>query len=247
MERFNENSLVIVKELVPESHPEFKMWECILRAGSHWEPELFPLSDRMQMFYFLNTTGYAATAKKAWMISEDSLFIPNYDKEDFWLEAGENDLRFVWFQGKMNDYDQKEFIDYHIILPTLKTKEKSFSFTEYYTGGAGSSIISRRLVLDTAFGRWFVGIDEGEGVQAFVSSHVLPHFHQWNYPLPGSDILYTLDGKEYRAAEGDAYYIPKAAESSAKPVNGGKIRYLWIKFASDGFPVGRDGYPGSEE
>ncbi len=246
MERFNENSL-LVKELARDSHPEFKIYECVLKAGSHWEPALFPLSDRMQMFYFLNATGYAATSKKAWMISEDSLFIPNYDKEAFWIEAGENDLKFVWFQGQMNAYDQKEYIDYHIILPTLKTKEKSFLFTEYYTGGAGSSIESRRLVLDTAFGRWFVGIDEGEGDGAFVAPHTLPNFQQWNYILPGSEIACTVDGKAYTVHEGDVCFIPKAVESSAKAVNGGKIRYLWIKFASEGFPVGRDGYPGSEE
>ena len=243
-ERFVENSLSR-KELVPGSHSEFRMYECTLKAGSRYEPELYPLADRMQMFFFLNETGYVATGKRAWNITAESLFVPNYDKEAFWIEAGEKDLKFVHFTGVMNDYDQKEYIDYHIIVPNMRPKDKAFRFTEYFTGGMGSTIENRRLVLDTAFGRWFVGIADGEGEDAFVGEHINDNFQQWNYLLPGTDMEYSIDGEQKHGIAGEAVFIPKGKAYSAKPKNGG-IHYLWIKFASEGFPVGKDGYPGSE-
>lgn len=245
-ERFDENSLRR-EVLVPGSHTEFTMEKCTLKAGSRWEPERFPLSDRMQMFFFLNETGYAATQNQAWMIRQYSLFTPNYDKEAFWIEAGKQDLSFIRFTGVMNAYDQKEYIDYHIIVPCLREKAGAFAFTEYYTGGMGSTLVSRRLVLDTAFGRWFVGLVDGDGEDAFIGEHSLEHLHQWYYLLPGTEICYTVDGAEYAGHTGDAFHVPKGAAFSARPVNGGGLHALWIKFASEGFPVGRDGYPGSEE
>lgn len=234
------------RELAAGSHPELKLYECTLKAGCRYEPELFDLTDRMQMFFFVNATGYVATKMRAWNIEEQGIFIPNYKKEKFWIEAGEHDLTFVQIIGVMNAYDQKEYIDYHIILPNMRGKSQCFRFTEYYTGKLGSTIESRRLVLDTAFGRWFVGMNDGEGEEAFVGEHVLEHFQQWNYVLPGSDFKLTVDGIESEAKAGEAYFIPKGSVQSAKPNPGGGIHYLWIKFASEGFPVGRDGYPGSE-
>ncbi len=234
------------RELTPGSHPEFVWYECTLKAGHRYEPQLFGLTDRMQMFFFLNPTGYAATKNRAWNIEEPCIFIPNFDKESFWIEAGKEDLKFVHWIGVMNAYDQKEYIDYHIILPNMRKRSEGFRFTEYYTGGAGSSIESRRLVLDTAFGRWFAGINDGEGESAFVKEHCEDNFQQWNYVLPESDFTYTIDGSEYNAGNGDAFFVPKGTPFGAKAAPGKGIHYIWIKFASEGFPVGRDGYPGSE-
>ena len=235
------------REMAAGTHPDLKLYECVLKAGSRYEPELYGLKDRMQMFFFVNATGYVATKNRAWNIDEQGIFIPNYDKEAFWIEAGKEDLVFVHIVGVMNAYDEKEFIDYHIILPNMRRRSECFRFTEYYTGKIGSLIESRRLVLDTAFGRWFVGMDDGEGEEAFVGKHANEHLHQWNYVLPGSHFKYIVDGKEGEAKSGDVIFIPKVAVNSARPVGGRGIHYLWIKFASEGFPVGRDGYPGSEE
>ena len=234
-------------ELAAGSHPDLTLYECTLKAGCRYEPELLGLDDRMQMFFFVNATGYVATKNRAWNIKEQAIFIPNYKKEKFWIEAGEKDLKFVHIIGVMNAYDEKEYIDYHIILPNMRGKSECFRFTEYYTGKLGSTIESRRLVLDTAFGRWFVGMNDGEGQSAFVGEHTQEHLQQWNYVLPGSHFKYPVNGEEHEAKDGDVIFVPKGASFSAKPVGEAGIHYLWIKFASEGFPVGRDGYPGSEE
>lgn len=235
-----------VREMAKDSHSEFQIYECELKAGSRLEPELLAQTDRMQMFFFLNTTGYVATKKRAWNIEAESLFTPNFNKEPFFIEAGEKDLKFVWFKGVMNSYDEKEYVDYHIILPCMRQKLEGFRYTESFTGKAGSSIETRRLVLDTAFGRWYVGMAEGCGSDAFVAPHTQEHLQQWNYCLPESKFTYMIDGVEHEAEAGDTLFIPKGSEFSAKAHDDGAIRYLWIKFASEGFPVGRDGYPGSE-
>ena len=247
MTEFRNTEGLIRKELAEGTHPDLTLYECTLKAGCRYTPELFGLDDRMQMFFFVNATGYVATKKKAWNIEEQGIFIPNYKKDEFWIEAGEDDLIFVHIVGVMNAYDEKEFIDYHIILPNMRGKSQCFRFTESHTGNSGSTIESRRLVLDTAFGRWFVGMNDGVGAEAFVGDHSHEHLQQWNYVLPESDFKYTVNGVEKEAKAGDAYFIPKGILHSAKAEDGKGIHYLWIKFASEGFPVGRDGYPGSEE
>ncbi len=240
------NEGLIRRELSAGTHPEIALYECTLKAGCRYEPELLDLEDRMQMFFFVNTTGYVATKNRAWNIEEQGIFIPNYKKEAFWIEAGAEELKFIHVIGVMNAYDQKEYIDYHIVLPTMRGKSQSFKFTEYYTGKLGSTLESRRLVLDTAFGRWFVGMNDGEGQNAFVGKNTQAHLQQWYYVLPNSHFKYTIDDIESEARSGDIIFVPKGASFSARPVDDGGIHCFWVKFASDGFPVGRDGYPGSE-
>ena len=75
------------REMAAGTHPELQLYECTLRAGSRYEPELYGLEEKMQMFFFVNATGYVATKDKAWNIKEQGIFIPNYKKEPFWIEA----------------------------------------------------------------------------------------------------------------------------------------------------------------
>lgn len=44
--------------LAEGSHPDLALYECTLKAGCRYEPELLGLDDRMQMFFFVNATGY---------------------------------------------------------------------------------------------------------------------------------------------------------------------------------------------
>ena len=52
-------------ELAAGSHPDLTLYECTLKAGCRYEPELLGLDDRMQMFFFVNATGYVATKNRA--------------------------------------------------------------------------------------------------------------------------------------------------------------------------------------
>ena len=232
--------------LLAESNKDVKIYRCILEAGCRLDPELFALDDRLQMFFFIQPTGYVATKNKAWNITEQAAFVPNFNKEVFWFEAGESDLEFIHICGQMNEWDVENYIDYHIITPRFKKVSEGMSYREYHSGNAGSGIESRFLVEDTACGRWNLGIQSGIGPD-FVGNHSHDELDQWTYVLPGSEFSYFVDGQKFSAKEGDLIYIPKGMVHSIQAEIGKGIHYLWLKLATDGFSIGRDGYPGSEK
>lgn len=231
--------------MLENAHEEVRLYKCTLKAGCGYEPELYGLEDRVQMFFFINPSGYVATKTRAWNITEQAAFIPNFKKERFWIEAGEEDLEFIHLVGNMNDWDVENYIDYHIITPRFKKVSEGMSYREYHSGNAGSRIESRLLVEDTACGRWCMGIQNGTAPD-FIGSHCHEELDQWSYVLPGSDFTYTVDGKAFKAEAGDLVYIPRGVCHSIEAEDGKGIRYVWIKLATDGFSTGRDGYPGSE-
>ena len=58
------------REIAAGTHPELELYECTLEAGCKFEPELYGLEEKMQMFFFVNATGYVATKNRAWNIEE---------------------------------------------------------------------------------------------------------------------------------------------------------------------------------
>jgi len=227
------------------SHTDAKIYRCTLKAGECWEPSIYTIDNKIQMFFFINCSGYVATKNRAWNITEQAVFVPNFDKERFWIEAGEKNLEFLHLVGTMNAYDVENYIDYHIITPRFKTYSEGVQYTESFTGNAGSKIKSCFLVEDTACGRWSMGMNKGNG-PVFVGEHSHEELQQWSYILPGSDFHFTADGKEFELHEGDLVFIPKGVLHSARAETGKDLNYVWIKLASEGFSIGRDGYPGTE-
>lgn len=219
---------------------------CTLKAGALWQMDTYAMNDRAQIFFFLNESGYVVTDSKAWNIGANSMFVPNFDRENAAVKAVGRDLEMLRFACNMTEYDARLYVWYHMILPRYIGYDKAFSYVESFTGLAGSAVRTANLIVETAFGRWSFGMDYGVGGKEFASEHVLPEFDQWVCALPGADFVYVVDGKRIPMKENDTLFIRMGSRQEILPADEGKVRYLWVKCATNGWSDGRDGDIGSE-
>ena len=229
--------------LMPEANDEAKLYRCILKAGCRWEPKLYSFNDKMQMFFFITPSGYVATETQVHNIDERGIFVPNFDKEKFYIKAGREDLHILHIEANMNDYDRETMTNFGIKLPRFKLYSQCVPYTEGFTGDAGSNVSSRLLMEGRACGRWSMGWNDGVG-PTFIGQHIHQYLEQWYYVLPDASFTYTAGGEEIKMEEGDLSYTPQKNYHGSKSGDGEKIDYIWLELATDGYPVGPDGFPG---
>ena len=217
-----------------------------LQKGAVWKIPTYSMRDQAQIFFFLQAGGYIVTDSKGWNIEANSMFIPDFDKEEVLIKATGQNLELIRFTFNMSPYDVDLYIWYHMILPRYVTYDRAFSYVEEHTGLAGSGICTSNLVVETAFGRWAFGMDYGTGGQEFVCEHSYPEFDQWMCALPGARFICSVNGATRQMQENDVLFVPMGAKQEIPPADTGKIRYLWLRCATKGWSKGRDGDIGSE-
>lgn len=228
--------------LMPEANEEAKLFECTLKAGCVWEPPLFPFRKKIQMFFFTNQTGFVRTETQSWNI-EQGVFVPDYDRETVVLHAGAQDLHFLHIVGDLNDYDRETMANWCIKLPRFRNFDQCVQYTEGFTGDAGSNVTSRLLVEGRACGRWSMGWNEGMG-PTFIGEHVHKHLVQWYYVLPDGSFTYIAGGDEQDLGPGSLSYTEANTPHGSRSAEGKRINYIWLELATNGYPVGPDGFPG---
>jgi len=232
--------------MMADSNEEAKLYQCILKAGSSWSPELFPRKSgtgKIQFFFFISGSGFITSETESWQITEQAVFAPNFDKEKFTLHAGKEDLHFLHITGVLNDYDISTMDTWCIKLPRFRTYDQCVQYTEGFTGDAGSSVKSRLLIEGRGCGRWSMGWNDGEG-PSFIGQHIHPFLEQWYYVLPGGSFTYQAANLEVPMEEGDLSYTEQNTYHGSETVANRKINYIWLELATNGYPVGRDQLPG---
>lgn len=238
---FDENGLSH-EPMMADANPEARLYECVLRAGATWEPELFGFREKIQMFFFTGGDGYIEAEAQVWNI-EQGVFVPDYDRERIVIRAGDEDVHFLHIIGDLNDYDRKTMARWCIKLPRFRNFEQCVQYTEGFTGDAGSNVTSRLLIEGRAFGRWSMGWNHGEG-PTFIGEHIHKHLVQWYYVLPDGFFTYIAGGKKEDMEPGSLSYTEaNTYHGSMSPV-GKRINYIWLELATNGYPEGPDGFPG---
>ena len=228
--------------LLPDANQEAKLYACSLKAGCTWQPPLFRRGEAVQMFFFLNPTGFVHTETQSWNI-EQGVFVPDYDAQAFTIHAGAQELRFLHITGALDDYDRASMAEWCIQLPRFRNFQQCVQYTEGFTGDAGSNVTSRLLIEGRAFGRWSMGWNHGTG-PTFIGEHVHKHLVQWYYVLPGGSFTYTAGGESFEMEEGSLSYTPVNTPHGSVSPAGKAINYIWLELAPKGYPVGPDGLPG---
>lgn len=232
--------------MMSDANDEAKLYQCILKAGYKWTPELFKKESgtgKIQMFFFISGAGYIAAETESWQISEQGVFVPNFDQEHFCIYAGQKDLHFVHITGVLNDYDIRTMHDWCIKLPRFRTYDQCTQYTEGFTGDAGSNVKSRLLIEGRGCGRWSMGWNDGIG-PSFIGQHVHPFLEQWYYVLPGGSFTYLADGINTPMEEGDLSYTEQNTYHGSETAEGRTINYFWLELATNGYPEGPDKLPG---
>lgn len=228
--------------MMEDANAEAKLYECVLKAGRTWQPELFGFREKVQMFFFTNETGFIVSDTQSWKI-EQGVFVPDYDRETIVIHSGKEDLHFLHIIGNLNDYDRAAMERWCIKLPRFRNFEQCIQYTEGFTGDAGSNVTSRLLIEGRGFGRWSMGWNHGEG-PTFIGEHIHKFLVQWYYVLPDGFFTYVAGGVEEDMGPGSLSYTEANTPHGSKSPKGKKINYVWLELAEDGYPVGPDGFPG---
>ena len=219
--------------MIPGATEEVKIFKCILRAGMKWDPPKFAYGEKVQWFFFLNPSGYVTTPAVAHNIEDKAIFIPDFDRESFCIQAGEEDLEFLHIEGQMNKIDVAMRGDCHIVLPRFRLLKESWRYTEGFTGNAGSNVKSHMVIEHEYFGRYSMGWNCGKG-PTFIGEHVHNDLEQWYYMLDDSEFTYIADG-EFEVHGGDMTHTAMGTSHGSRSKEGQNINYIWIELATNGY------------
>ncbi len=221
-----------------EDSDDVQMYRCTLKAGSTWAPPLYSVREYFQFFFFLNKTGYVATAERAYNVDDYAMFIPEFDRDQFVLHAGKRDLEFIHILGEINHVDRRKMKASRFTLPRFVRMCDAWNYTEDFNEQAGSSNVSYSLNNGRRLGRYTVGGNRAFGPD-FVGRHMHPTLTQWYLMLEGSDFTYLAGEETIPVKAGDVTFTPMGTTHGSRCEAGEQIYYFWfeVNHAWDDDPV----------
>lgn len=209
-------------EMLPGMVEGVHTYKCQIKAGDVVEMEVF--SDITQLIYFTEGEGYVTTAKKAFNITEPSLFIPNMDKESNMLHAV-TDMEFLQLTCEMLPADHEQWEHWHIALPRFCPISGCIEYVE----GFRPEDIHAYSILDTHFiTRMTMGAIIGQGPNK-AEPHSHNNLYQWYYGMKGTKFIYRAADEEIELSHGDWAFIPINIEHSIEIKEGEQVNYVWFE------------------
>jgi mannose-6-phosphate isomerase-like protein (cupin superfamily) len=204
------------------THPDVSTFKCAMKAGTKFEPKLY--KDKSQLFIFSKGTGYIGTPTRAFNITEVALFVPFFDNEKVFFQAG-TDLEYVEIIVNLGKAEMDRLNYARFTLPRFKLMSECDTYFECFKG---KDVISRTLIQFRRLARVSMGFVKGPG-----PDHVGEHSHedlmQWYYLLDGAKFIYTAGGESVECEEGDWIGIPKQTPHAIDAPQGGCINYIWFE------------------
>ena len=216
------------QRILAETSPDIDLVMGALQAGCTWDPEIFSEEDKMQIFVFTGGCGIVRSGNRIFSIDEQSVFIPDFDREEVQICAGEEELRFIHIVGPMIDVDRRQMKHCHYILPRFVRFSESIRYTERFTQESGAKVWQHSVIAGRHLGRYTMGWVIGEGPD-FVGQHVHPSLEQWYFMLDGADFIYHAGDKAIPVKEGDVSFTPHGTYHGSECTEDGFINYLWFE------------------
>lgn len=209
--------------------------KCALKAGAVWAPPLYAMEERQQLFLFSKGAGYITTPRRAFNITEVSVFVPEFDSESFEIHAASDSpgpLEFLHIETLMSDYDKKCMREARMTLPRFRGLSECWTYEENFKGPGTKSLM---LIEHRNLGRVSMGATLGRG-PSFVGEHIHNELEQWYYALPGSSFTYFAGDEEVRLNGGDLSYTRHGSKHGSKTADGERFDYVWFELCENGYP-----------
>ena len=94
-----------------------------LQPGAELSPALYSKTEHNQVFLITAGKGYIATPRRVFNITEVSVFVPDFDKEQFTFHCAADAkecMEIVHFVTELNDYDKTCLKEAHLTLPRFR-------------------------------------------------------------------------------------------------------------------------------
>ena len=219
---FDENGFSC-REVLQNTHKLVRPFRCTLKAGCSVSPAL--TADSMQMYCFIQGSGYVAGIDCAYNIKELSFYVPNFDNEAFTIRASsKEDLEYVVFDVKMLESDKIAFEDTHSILPFFKSLSQCEPYTQTCKGPDTKSYM---VVHYGDMARMLCGVCISIGGGTKEAGH--PEVDQWNVTLPGSDFTFYVENEEVHHEALEVSFVKGGLDHGLIAKPGKKVAYIWFE------------------
>ena len=215
-------------EILENTCPGIKIYKCILKAGRSYRPEVYGKNDKMQLLFFTGKSGIVKSGTKIYDIDDQAVFIPDFDKEQVEITAGDTDLSFIKIIGTMTEVDHRQMAQCQYVLPRFVRLKESIEYTERFTQESGSKVVSHSIIAGRHLGRYTMGWNIGAGPD-FVGQHTHPTLEQWYFMIDGAAFTYVADGKKIPVKEGDVTFTPHGTSHGSECKSDGYINYVWFE------------------
>ena len=108
-----------------------------LQPGAELSPALYSKTEHNQVFLITAGKGYIATPRRVFNITEVSVFVPDFDKEQFTFHCAADAkecMEIVHFVTELNDYDKTCLKEAHLTLPRFRGVSQAWHYKEDFTG-----------------------------------------------------------------------------------------------------------------
>ncbi len=206
-----------------------------LLPGAEWRPQIYKLTEHNQVFLFTSGRGYIQTPRQIFNIKEVSVFVPEFDVEEFVIKNvadAKVTLEIVHIVTEVNDYDKTCLVESRMVLPRFRGVSEAWQYKEDFTG---ADIVQKMMLEHRNLGRLSMGANFGEGPN-YIGQHIHKELQQWYIMLPGASFTYTAADETIHVGEGDITYTKSGSLHGSECKEGEKFAYIWFELCTDGYP-----------
>jgi len=206
-----------------------------LQPDADFTTNIYSKQQNNQVFLFTSGKGYIVTPRQVFNITEVSVFVPDFDKEQFTIHCAADarePLELVHIVTELNDYDKTCLKESHMSLPRFRGVSQAWHYKEDFTG---SDIQQMMLLEHRNLGRLSMGANFGSGPN-YIGQHIHNELEQWYIMLPGASFTYTAEDEKYHVQGGDISYTPHGSYHGSECAEGEKFAYVWFELCENGYP-----------
>ena len=179
-----------------------------LQPGAELSPALYSKTEHNQVFLITAGKGYIATPRRVFNITEVSVFVPDFDKEQFTFHCAADAkecMEIVHFVTELNDYDKTCLKEAHLTLPRFRGVSQAWHYKEDFTG---ADIQQMMMIEHRNLGRLSMG----------------------------ANFTYTAEDEKIHVEGGDITFTPHGSHHGSECAEGERFAYVWFELCENGYP-----------
>ena len=208
---------------------------CALQPNHCVKPQTYSNKQHNQLFVFYAGKGYITTPRRAFNITEPTIFVPEFDRESFEIRCSADSdapLEYLHIVTELSDYDKTCLVESRMSLPRFRPLSQGWTYVEDFKREDTTSLM---LLEHRNLGRLSMGAVLGTG-PAVIGQHIHNELTQWYFMLPGSHMAYTAGNQTYEMQSGDLSFTPRGYSHGSTAQAGQKYDYIWFELCDDGYP-----------
>ena len=217
-----------------EENPLISQQELADKAGIARSSVAVHISNLMKQGHIAGK-GYIVTPRRVFNIKEVSVFVPDFDKEQFTFHCAADAkecMEIVHFVTELNDYDKTCLKEAHLTLPRFRGVSQAWHYKEDFTG---ADIQQMMMLEHRNLGRLSMGANFGTGPN-YIGQHIHNELEQWYIMLPGASFTYTAEDEKIHVEGGDITFTPHGSHHGSECADGEKFAYVWFELCENGYP-----------